>query len=588
MNELYLEIFNSPELNNEIIELNVPLETLLIYFVYQEADPNLFTIIFVRKDFKNDDNILLFTISIKKDSNYTIIDETQLPVLTSYCFLPLAITNFTVIAGLCSVARQIIKSCESREIHKLLGFREACLIACNESSIWTKFCEVDMIQTVKNLFQKCGPYFKDNVFMLPDDLTRFENHLSEPVRIHNVYKVAQDHAKLQNLNITDITTVIPKEKLNLEHVYSEGPYMTLADIILYPMVHIFIRVINETIIETKFPLILKWYNKMQSHIDLIEIKLPFDVTTLISNCSRIIQMEIKPQSLYITDPKRYQPKNRIYTKQTDIQTALEIIKTLDIAVPGGTKPYGFEVNFNWDEIPLEANPEGGALPKSRMKRKCEQLENLAKAVIKIAKEKQVIVDFCSGSGHLGILLAVKLPYCKIILLENKEMSLNRARERIKKLKLQNVTLLQCNLDYFKGEFDIGTSLHACGVATDLVIRHCTKKRAAFVSCPCCYGSVHVCHHLSYPRSQFFRDSPLSLKDYLVLGHSADQTHDLANAKTNQGIECMHIIDSDRKLHAEELGYDVFLGKMVPETCSPKNNLIVGIPKEYKFENIYLN
>ena len=60
-----------------------------------------------------------------------------------------------------------------------------------------------------------------------------------------------------------------------------------------------------------------------------------------------------------------------------------------------------------------------------------------------------------------------------------------------------------NLDYFTGSFDIGVSVHACGVATDLVLKMCLDNRADFVSCPCCYGKVQENHVLSYPRSQMF-------------------------------------------------------------------------------------
>ena len=38
----------------------------------------------------------------------------------------------------------------------------------------------------------------------------------------------------------------------------------------------------------------------------------------------------------------------------------------------------------------------GDLPGDRLERKCQQLENLAHAVISMAKTEDVIVDFCSG------------------------------------------------------------------------------------------------------------------------------------------------------------------------------------------------
>ncbi|GJQ80269.1 putative methyltransferase [Trypoxylus dichotomus] len=292
---------------------------------------------------------------------------------------------------------------------------------------------------------------------------------------------------------------------------------------------------------------------------------------------RVLSKPVPKVSLYTSDPSRYKPQNRIYTKQFDIENSLSIIQKSNIEIINSIIPFGHEVDFDWSAIPLDANPEGGALPRKRAGRKCEQLENLAKAVIKIAcKEKFTIVDFCSGSGHLGILLAALLPNCEVILVENKEKSLERARERIKKLRLENVCITQCNLDYFKAKFDIGVSLHACGVATDLVIQNCINNKAHFVSCPCCYGGIHNCYHLKYPRSTEVSKLQISNKEYLNIAHAADQTHDEKNAKTEQGFLCMDIIDTDRKLMAESHGYTVHLGKLQPPSCTPKNNLLVGL------------
>ena len=55
--------------------------------------------------------------------------------------------------------------------------------------------------------------------------------------------------------------------------------------------------------------------------------------------------------------------------------------------------------------------------------------------------------------------------------------------------------------HLQAKFDIGFALHACGVATDLVLQLCESKRAAFVVCPCCYGSIQSGHTVSYPRSK---------------------------------------------------------------------------------------
>lgn len=286
------------------------------------------------------------------------------------------------------------------------------------------------------------------------------------------------------------------------------------------------------------------------------------------------------QSLYKSDPKRYKPKNRIFTKQSEISASLDKVNALNLSVT--SLPMTTTNQINWSTIPYQALPEGGQLPEKRLKRKKEQLECLAECVLNIAKPGDRIVDFCSGAGHLGILLAYLLPECQIILLENKEESLMRAKERVDLLQLDNVRLFQCNLDYFIGTFNIGCSLHACGVATDIVLSHCINRKANFVCCPCCYGGIHSVPHIQYPRSVLYRICGDILEnEYMHIAHCADQAHDVNKGECNvekseQGQFCMDVVDTDRKLMAEERGYKVQLIRLVPEDCTPKNRLLVGV------------
>lgn len=496
---------------------------------------------------------------------YDIVENT--PEIASFCAWPVIVKDSYVIAGLCSVIRHIIKLSEHKKVKKLLGFRDACLMACSESSIWTKFCEVDMISTIKSLILDPCNYLNGNIFKLPKDLVRFEYHMGQPVRMHNVYKIAREHNKT-------ITNDTPIEKLDLHHTYSEGPFMTLSDVILFSSYQIFFSLFPENNFSKKLPLTLAWYNNMK---EMNVNKLKFLLDFFPVEISEIEVPEILKQSLYTADPSRYKPEKRIYTKQKDITNSLRIINNNHIEISNSLYPYGDEIEFNWSKIPEEANPKSGALPENRAYRKCHQLENLAKAVIKlVAGNRKKVVDFCSGSGHLGILLAFLLPECTIILVENKEMSLIRAKERVERMQLKNVVILQSNLDYFLGSFDVGVSLHACGVATDLVIQNCIKNRAHFVCCPCCYGGIHDCYHLTYPRSLEYQKLNMDHKDYLTLAHAADQTHDPNNRKTTQGFVCMDAIDTDRRLYAESCGYEVHLGKLQPFSCTNKNNLLVGI------------
>ena len=115
-----------------------------------------------------------------------------------------------------------------------------------------------------------------------------------------------------------------------------------------------------------------------------------------------------------------------------------------------------------------AKPIEGGMSGERANRKEGQLKNLAHPVVKIAKDNDVIVDFCSGGGHVGLALAALLPRCEIVLVENKEESLKRARRRVRDGNFTNVTLVQSNLSQWNSHFDIGLALHACGSATDQV------------------------------------------------------------------------------------------------------------------------
>lgn len=208
-----------------------------------------------------------------------------------------------------------------------------------------------------------------------------------------------------------------------------------------------------------------------------------------------------------------------------------------------------------------------------MDRKIQQLDGMAAAVIDAVSEGDVIVDFCSGGGHLGILLAYLLPRCHVIMVDNKEESVRHARKRVAQLKLLNATLIQSNLDYFRGPFDLGVALHACGVATDLVLQTCLVERAAFVLCPCCYGNLaHPDLPIQYPQSQLYLTRGVSATDFSALARMADHL-------TDAGRLSMAAVDLDRVARAAQDGYRVTLQKLKPDSCSPKHDLLVGIPSK---------
>lgn len=598
-NIVFLASFSNEESHRQSGLVELPLESLITYCIYKYCSPQDVTVSFVYVDRDSEE----YELKLQSSEPLNFIDKGEVPWQVASCIYPVVMFEDTIITGLCAVARHIcnyraLPKSRHEHVQGILGFREGCLQAPNEVSIWTKFCEVDIIRTVLEVLRN------DRIEEIPKNLVRFENHLNKPVRVHNVYKLARDLKKETAKDTKDSTeeqnkqstendkTRVPKtrkwksnrkknlainfstkiEDLNICHQFAEGPFLTLADLVLVPSYYIMVQSFGEPLFESTLPLTFKWFNNI---INVPELKPLIGLLKRITNKSISINSTTIPTtedvSLYKCDPKRHNPKKRLFTKEDDIENALcALMDGMELSVIINN----FTTGIEWTEIPDGANPSAGHLPDVRMARKSQQLENLTLAVLNIAKEGDLIVDFCSGSGHLGILIAHLLPQCTVILLENKEQSLLRARKRVHDMGLSNVFFFQCNLDFFIGKFDIGVALHACGIASDLVLDKCLKANAKFVLCPCCYGSLHATDRLVYPRSSRF--SGVTIDQYLCIGHAADQTHE-DHPLMVRGAKCMAVIDSDRGRLAEEFGYKVTLSRLKPLSCTPKNNLLIGVP-----------
>ncbi|KAK3877397.1 hypothetical protein Pcinc_017889 [Petrolisthes cinctipes] len=418
------------------------------------------------------------------------------------------------------------------------------------------------------------------------ELIRYERHLERPPLLHNALKVKHRYirATVQDKAERERLLQLPLAQLpDLEHTFAEGLNMTLADVLLFVSFHILLTKLQSHVpLDGVIPLVLKWHKVILAS-EYIREALPVLSNVLAQFCPKIstdgdleiIVPRVPNESIYKSDPERYKPRWRSFTHQVDIDAVLDILAGADVEFIYSDHPVE-NISLPWSSFPNPVNPREGHLPPIRLERKCQQLENMVSAVEWVAQDGDIIVDFCAGGGHVGIVLAYRLPQCKVLLVENKEASLLRAKERVEALELKNVVFVQCNLDYFQGSFQVGVSLHACGVATDLVMLKCFEQQAAFVCSPCCYGGVQANHILAYPRSQIYKDLSLTQGQYLTLGHGADQTHGHDNPKTSQGQQCMRLVDSDRLAAAQELGYSVSLTLMQPPQCTPKNHLLIGV------------
>lgn len=345
------------------------------------------------------------------------------------------------VIGLCSVLRgicRLMKLTQSEELAtQLLGFKENCLMSPSEVSNWTNFCEREMVTCADKLRECSGETH------FPIEMMKLERELGNDVRVHNIYKVARDKKNDQSIK--------SGSELNLEHKYCNGIDMNLSDVILYSIYKLlFTTVVDIEDVTSIVPLTVKWFNIMEifneTYAMLTKDTLePTRNALMFSGDIPKVTEDGKYFSLLnrdLTGYKQKQKKRKIFMDQTGVDVVLEKLKTLDIEIvssPGDPDQHSIDDDYVSELL------KRGELPAERFDRKKSQLKSLANEVLKIAQRGDVIVDFCSGTGHLGFLVAKLLPGCRIIVLENKETSISRAKIKAKTLQLDNVTFYQCNL-----------------------------------------------------------------------------------------------------------------------------------------------
>lgn len=599
----------SPDDDDSLV-VGLDIESITCLFVYEHLQrPKLMQITLVENDEGWHSN-LFSDISLDKETvTHICCIGQEAPAESKFAKLPAIVLvdddgATTVISGLSSVCRTIVQLSGQEEI---LGFKRGCLAAPAEASVWTKFCEIDVLRFIERLMRRQGEEAEE-LEELDAELARFEMHLKQPVRIHNFAKVIQDMRRKEVVG--DSLEKAANDTVAIKHQFVEGPKMFLADLILFSVFYFVFRRLTKEQLKDLMPLTVAWYEEMQLVVgsevmDKLTSKmvsqrfsikysysrlspLPFQSISTVWLKSGVELPATEYVSLYKSDPKRYKPRKRIFTRQSDIEGALQRIALFPVDMTNeNPETPGKRLTIDWSSA--FGMPEAGDLPQSRLDRKQQQLKSMAQQVIYLARPGDVIVDFCSGSGHLGLLVASMLPSCQVVLLENKAESLDRAKARAKETHLSNLVFLQTNLDYFRGHFDIGLSLHACGVATDIVMWLCIEQKAHFVCCPCCYGAVLDMPHITYPRSEFFRQplrrgdedaTRLTAGQYFCIAHGSDQSHAEGTANTikekrDQGQLCMDIIDYDRRRYAEEQGYQVTATKLEPVDCTQKNRLLIG-------------
>ena len=113
-----------------------------------------------------------------------------------------------------------------------------------------------------------------------------------------------------------------------------------------------------------------------------------------------------------------------------------------------------------------------------------------------------VVDFSSGCGHVGLLIAAVFPSVSVTLLDVKGVAIEIAAKRAEAAGLTNVRTFQCSIREFPPSIpcDVAVPLHACGDASDDVLQISVERCAALVMEPCCVGSLATPGLSSHPVS----------------------------------------------------------------------------------------
>lgn len=341
--------------------------------------------------------------------------------------------------------------------------------------------------------------------------------------------------------------------------------------------------------------ILEWLIKFQMREDVKETIVKYNILHEINVENIISHKDISDRANEIRNKKNLKEEdlewvtNKERNKDLMRQNLKVILKKLEIFNLSAKEIDENVVRdtINWTSLPVALDPTSGSLTTERSQRKQLQISNIIWCAKKILKSGDTVVDFCGGGGHLSLVLAYLMPNIKVFLVDRNEVSLALATKRKNMLSLNNYFIERSDVYEWNGSsFQLGLAIHSCGPLTDIIMEKCIKNNSSYIIAPCCFGSIKngVFDVIHYPRSNTFRNLDISLEEYVSIASAADIGQGM---KKSIGKKSMRLIDYDRNLFARENNYKTFDFTMVPNDCTLKNHVIVGMPKSV-FEKIEKN
>jgi len=501
-----------------------------------------------------------------------------------------------ILSGWSTVIREIVLAGQQNQQY-LLGYKGYALKCVAEASPRTNL--------VDNMLPKINKSEKD----LEQALIQLEQILATPATIYNRDKLQRIllHRRIEKISDINARRHAKKKETRspelplLLRAFTEGALFSILDLICIAFLE------NCDINSADFPFCSRWQRlclKITKNKDILASDPPVECE---DNEYRVIQeadqyqletsekvKSVKNDLLTTTGTLGKRKLNREdgenLTVKRDLTEVIEKIKKIDklenftrIKSTQHTRIWAEE----WNSIHEKMHPSSGELSGKRLSNKLGQLQSMFTHLcdmIETSKKKQVtLVDFCAGGGHQSLPLAAIFPQkLNVVILENKQQSLERGAVRAGLAGLKNVICLQSNLENFKSPFDIGIGLHACGPATDLILKKCLKARSSFLVVPCCYGRIATLAEASdtisqhkFPKSDLLKTLPMTREEYCLITRCADMDQDQKRAQDAR--LSMKIVDWDRMYAMQESisSYKLALHVIEPPDCATKNHILIG-------------
>lgn len=368
MIELYLEYITESSFEDRIT-VKVPLESyiVLVHCKYLR-EPEIgvgVQINFVQSKIESVKSSHAIVLNLRKLGIH-FYERENWPNIANFCQLPTLICNSWVISGLCGICRRVTKNHieHSKNPKRILGFKGNTLLAPAEISIWTKFCEVDIEKCVRDVLE----FDVNSSRSLPEDLGKLESHLAQPLKVHNIYKLINNVHNVKvssNQEFVKLENEAERFDFYANHKFVEGYEKTLADVMLYICVNIIAKRIPLERLAGKLPRLVSWYDRVTRDDD----------SELQSICDNLIaegqsnlemlnidQLEVQvpvSYSLYKADTKKMNllGEKVLTTNQPEVLGILDKVKCLGLNISSTPNDRDYNL-FEWNDVPMDAKPEG--------------------------------------------------------------------------------------------------------------------------------------------------------------------------------------------------------------------------------------